>query len=281
MRVTCYTDPVAFHAATHAWLEADESTNILLIGVGAQLLQQPGRYLLPSHLFSVSDDAGLRQVALVTPPYRILTSRTHGDPAESAAALVTALREAGIAIPGVNGPNEASAAMASAWTQATGQTHTPHTHLRAYELRAVNPLPPVNGLLRTAIEMDKDLVEQWHYDFSMEALGQANRADIQRSINRRLDDGTLFLWEDGQPVCMAGCTRPLLHGISVGPVYTPPEFRRRGYATACVAALSSRLLAQGWQYCGLFANLANPTANAIYQRIGYQPVADYTEYDFA
>ncbi|MHB1355090.1 MAG: GNAT family N-acetyltransferase [Anaerolineae bacterium] len=281
MRVTTYTDPVAFHAATHAWLEADESTNILLLGVCGQLLQQPGRYPLPPHLFSVSDADGLRQVALVTPPNRMLSSLTRGDPVESAAALVAALREADITIPGVTGPNEASAAIASAWTQTTGQLCTPHTHLRAYELRVVNPLPPITGLLRPVNRADSDLVEQWHYDFSMEALGQANRADIQRSISRRVDDGSLFLWEDGQPVCMAGCTRPLVHGISVGPVYTPPEFRRRGYATACVAALSSQLLAQGWHYCGLFANLANPTANAIYQRIGYQPVTDYTEYDFA
>lgn len=281
MHVTTYTDPAAFHAATHTWLEADESVNTLLLGVCGQLLQQPDRYPLPPHLYSVADDAGLCLVALMTPPHRMITSLTRGDPAPPAVALVAALRSAGITIPGVTGPSEASAALAASWAQASGQSYVTHTHLRAYELRMVNPLPPVSGCLRTAVEADRDLVERWHYDPSLDALGQADKADIQNAVNRRIGNGTMFLWEDGQPVSMAGCTRPLLHGISVGPVYTPPEFRRRGYASACVAALSSLLLARGWHYCGLFANLANPTANAIYQRIGYQPVADYTEFDFS
>lgn len=280
MHVTTYPDPAAFHTATHTWLEADESVNTLLLGVCGQLLQQPERYPLPPRLFSVADDDGLCLVALITPPHRLITSLTRGDPAEPAALMVAALRTAGITIPGVTGPCESSAALATAWAQASGQSSVPHTHLRAYELRVVNPLPLASGQLRPATEEDRDLLVLWHYDFNLAALGQAEEVEVRRSINRRIQNGDNFIWEDDQPVSMAGCTRPLLHGISVGPVYTPPEFRRRGYASACVAALSSLLLARGWHYCGLFANLANPTANAIYQRIGYQPVADYTEYDF-
>jgi uncharacterized protein len=134
--------------------------------------------------------------------------------------------------------------------------------------------------LRPVVQADRELAERWFIDFSMEALGEADFPEIQKSVNRRIREGTLYLWEDGRPVSMAGCGRPLAHGVAVGPVYTPPEFRCQGYATACVATLSSQLLAQGWQYCNLFTNLANPISNAVYQRIGYQPVADYTEYDF-
>ena len=75
-------------------------------------------------------------------------------------------------------------------------------------------------------------------------------------------------------------TRPTRHGISVSLVYTPPELRGRGYATACVGELSRKLLGAGREFCALFADLANPISNHIYERIGYRPVCDYEEYRF-
>jgi uncharacterized protein len=63
-------------------------------------------------------------------------------------------------------------------------------------------------------------------------------------------------------------------------VYTPPEHRRKGYASACVATLSQTLLNQGYKYCFLFTDLANPTSNHIYEAIGYQSVGDLSDYSF-
>ena len=80
------------------------------------------------------------------------------------------------------------------------------------------------------------------------------------------------MWDHGGPVSMASATGPTPNGIRVNGVYTPPEHRGRGYATACVAALSARLLAEGRRFCFLFTDAANPTSNAIYQRIGYVPL---------
>ena len=203
MNVTTYTDPAAFHAATHAWLEAQESVNILLLGVCGQLLQQPERYPLPPHLFSVEDDDGLRLVTLMTPSHRMITSLARGDPAEPTAALVTSLREAGVTIPDVIGPSESSAALAAAWAQASGQQFILHTRLRAYELRSVNPLPQVRGNLRPTNEADTDLVVRWHYDFSLEALGQANKTEIKSAVSLKIRNGYIFLWEDDWPGLMA------------------------------------------------------------------------------
>jgi predicted GNAT family acetyltransferase len=89
-----------------------------------------------------------------------------------------------------------------------------------------------------------------------------------------------WLWEDGEPVSLASCSAPTPTGIRIGPVYTPPERRGRGYATALVAELSRRLLAEGHRACYLYADLANPTSNAIYERIGYRRVADSAEISF-
>jgi predicted GNAT family acetyltransferase len=90
--------------------------------------------------------------------------------------------------------------------------------------------------------------------------------------------GSLFLWEHERPVSMAGWAGRTEWGGRVNFVYTPPEHRYNGYATACVAALTRRLLDEGQTFCCLFADLSNPTANAIYQRIGYRAVCDLSDY---
>lgn len=89
-----------------------------------------------------------------------------------------------------------------------------------------------------------------------------------------------MFWEDGEPVSLAGFGNPTPNGVRIGPVYTPPGRRRRGYATALVAALTRALLGSGPRFCFLFTDLANPTSNTIYQRIGYRPVTDVDEWRF-
>jgi predicted GNAT family acetyltransferase len=96
----------------------------------------------------------------------------------------------------------------------------------------------------------------------------------------------ILLWEeDGEPVSLAGWGGPTPNGVRVGPVYTPPELRGRGYATALTAELSQRLLdgrlfEGGRRFCFLYTDLANPTSNAIYERIGYRRVAESAEIVF-
>jgi len=93
--------------------------------------------------------------------------------------------------------------------------------------------------------------------------------------------GGLRVWEDNTPVSMAGASGPTPNGIRVGAVYTPPERRRRGYASGLVAALSQEQLDAGKRFCFLYTDLANPTSNKIYQDIGYEAVSDVDEYHFA
>ena len=101
-------------------------------------------------------------------------------------------------------------------------------------------------------------------------------------VDRHLAHGRLWVWEDGdgRMVSMAASTAPTAGVSRVGYVYTPPDHRRRGYATACVAALTELLLATGADRCMLYAQLHNPTSNAIYRRMGYEPVADIVFYRF-
>ena len=93
-------------------------------------------------------------------------------------------------------------------------------------------------------------------------------------------DGAWLVWDDDGPVSLAAYGNPTPSGTRVGPVYTPPEHRGRGYATSLVAELTAERLAAGLAFCFLFTDLANPTSNAIYARIGYEPVADWDQWSF-
>ena len=119
---------------------------------------------------------------------------------------------------------------------------------------------------------------RWWCWFYREIFGEAVQEEADRGARLRIAEGDIYLWEDEQPVSTAMKTRPTRNGISVGLVYTPPELRRRGHASACVCELSRVLLESGWEFCALFVDLANVTARHVYERIGYAPICDYDEY---
>jgi predicted GNAT family acetyltransferase len=152
--------------------------------------------------------------------------------------------------------------------------------MRAFELRAVVPPRPTPGIVRAAMEDDLLLVQSWLEAFDREAFPNEAGYRPVETTRAYILDGATYLWVDGEPVCVVGLTRALPHGRTVAPVYTPPEFRNRGYAGACTAAVSQMLLDGGCDYVTLFTDLANPTSNSIYQKIGYRPVCDYADFDF-
>jgi predicted GNAT family acetyltransferase len=90
----------------------------------------------------------------------------------------------------------------------------------------------------------------------------------------------LYCWDDGGPVTICATPGGTGRVARINLVYTPPHVRGRGYATAAVSALTQQLLNDGHRYCCLYTDLANPTSNSIYARIGYQPVCDVDQYTF-
>jgi len=90
----------------------------------------------------------------------------------------------------------------------------------------------------------------------------------------------LWITEDGNPVSMAGTPRQTQNSTNIGPVFTPMELRKRGYATSLVAALCQKCLNEGSEMCTLYTDLSNPTSNKIYQNIGFQKVCEFLELSF-
>ncbi|MGB7415988.1 MAG: GNAT family N-acetyltransferase [Thermosynechococcaceae cyanobacterium] len=151
--------------------------------------------------------------------------------------------------------------------------------MHIHQLTQVKSLSLGAGQLRVAQMCDRTLVLNWSHAFDREAFGSAQEW-TEQVIDRQLQRQHVYLWNDGNPVSMAMGRGSNPGGGRIGPVYTPPEYRCQGYATACVAALSQRLLDQGYSSCFLFTDQANPTSNHIYRTIGYQRRCDWLDYRF-
>jgi predicted GNAT family acetyltransferase len=196
-----------------------------------------------------------------------------------ARALARTLRAAGTGLSGVKGGEAHAYAFADEWAGAHGWSVD--IRLRLFRLGGLTPQQPAPpGAARRADAADVPLAAAWMRAFAAD-IGDSSGADQTENVSRRIADGCLYLWEtDGQPVSMAARS-PLLAGQSrVSPVYTPSELRGRGYAGAVTAAVSRDALDAGAEQVLLFADLANPTSNALYQRLGYRPLADFVDLDF-
>ena len=122
---------------------------------------------------------------------------------------------------------------------------------------------------------------QWIVAFS-ESIGEPVDVDSAKSnAQQYIKDGQLYIWADGGPVSIATETRPTRNGTTISTVYTPPEYRGKGYATSCVWSLTKKLLASRYSFCSLYTDLSNPTSNSIYTKIGYVPLGDALSFDFA
>jgi len=279
LQLIVHTAIDAFLAAAGADLARDEVTNGLILGVALRLKHDPARFEQPPYLATVSDNDALLAAAVMTPPHGVLlyTAATI-EPTPALRLLAADLVDAGWPLPTVNGVAPISRCFAEEWRTLTGGDVALLLAMRVYALRAVTPPSPVAGKLAQATLSDIEDIFDWYVAFHNEATPSdvmPRREIVERSIN----DGSIYLWRmDGVPVSLAAKGRRTPHGTSVGPVYTPPAQRGRGYASACVAALSQLILDEGKDFCTLFTDLGNPTSNSIYQKIGYRPVCDFAQF---
>jgi len=284
VRVVEHATVSAFLARAEAWLLAAEVERALILGLCADLKTQ-GVAGGPPCLVTLEDGDAVVSASMRTPPYNLVVSRA---PTSAFGVLATWLGERDGTIPGVEGPTVDAGVFAEGWVAATGVAARRGLSQRLYECRAVVPdVPRVSGALRPAREDDVRVLAEWMLGFHRDTQPRpvAGRAgfpetDLGSRVRTMIGADRLFVWEDARAVAMAAVTGPTPHGCRLSYVYTPPALRRRGYATATVAALTARLLGQGRRFCCLYTDLANPTSNGIYQRIGYRPVCDWQQHLF-
>ncbi len=284
VEVIQHTDAHELIALAGACLEAHESENNLPLGLAYALAEGPRHYgSEPPLLLSVLEQGSAIGAAVMTPPRRMVLSKFVGNIKEAMVVLVRHLLAMDVSVPGVVGPEPAAQAFSACWAEAVPSAASKKAmRMRVFEARTVADVTFAAGALRLASMNDHPLMAQWVDAFSQEALGEL--ADLDRakeSAARFIADKQLYIWDCNGPVSIAKAARPMRNGVTVTAVYTPPEQRNKGYATSCVASLTQKLLAEGYSFCSLFADQANPTANSIYMKIGYVPLGDALEIDFA
>lgn len=197
-------------------------------------------------------------------------------PAELVVAIADAVDSAGPALPGVFGPAGTAARFAETWGRRRKVDPVLSSEERIYEVRNLRSPDGMAGALRRAAEAELELLLSWlpAYEAGASWAG-SNPAAI--FVTRRLAAGDVWVWEHDGPVSMAARAEAVAGVSRIQAVNTPPEHRRRGYASASVAALSASVLADGSR-CVLNANVTNVTANSVYQRLGYQAISDVHRY---
>lgn len=280
LHLTTYTDPVRFLNRTQALLEQHEASNNLILGLADTLIRTPDIY--PEwRLLTVDDGDAVLGVGLRTLPKNLQLYL----PAISQAVvdlIAQHVYDQDPTLPGVMATLETAAAFADAWTRIAAVRWHSHMHMRVYELRQVTAPAQVPGELVLATTQDSSLLAPWVRTFYQESLHEVvsdeeARQILQKYVSRK----ALFLWVvDGWPVAMAAQNRESRHGAVIGLVYTPPEQRGHGYASAAVAALSQQMLDSGKEFCALFTDREYAIANRIYQKIGYRPLDDFDELKF-
>jgi RimJ/RimL family protein N-acetyltransferase len=277
-RIRRYSDPRAFLARAGSWLLEREVEHTLVLSVVQRLIRrrEPGDG--PPYLAVTEGAGGVEGCALRTPPWPLLVTDL---PDAAVSALVADVLRAYPELPAVMGPEAASARFARAWASTCGRRAVVGMRERLFRLESlVASDSPAAGRLRVATPVDRDRLVAWMEAFSREA--DILLPDADATARRLIETEAAVLWEDaGRARSMAAVGGESPHTARIGFVFTPPENRGRGYAAACVAALSARLLARGVEDVVLFTDLANPTSNALYTRLGYRPVGDSTLWKFA
>jgi uncharacterized protein len=229
------------------------------------------------HYWWATEDGAVTAFAMQSPAsFRAVVAAARR---EAVQALADAMAAEAPAVPGVMSEAATASAFAGRWAEVRRTPAVAEDAQRLFRLSQLTPPATVGGRLRPAEEADRSLLESWAAAFSAET-GDKGPFDAATVVDRQLAGGRLWLWDDGGAVSMANASASVAGVSRVGPVYTPPERRRRGYAAACVAAVSARMLAAGAEACVLHTQLSNPTSNALYRRLGYEPVAEILLYRF-
>ena len=281
MRLERHENATSFLERAGEFLLEREAQHNLMLGLSARLRTEPRLYGEEPYFAVALDGERVVGATMRTPPHNLILSEMDDDAAldpiaEDAQAVFGSL-------PGVVGPKEPVARFSGIWEERTGESASVGIQQRVY--RASEAILPegVSGSTRAYEEGDRAVVLAWMDAFVTEALHQAPPEDAVHWLERNLSsaDSGIELWVDGGvPVSFSGYGGLTPNGIRIGPVYTPPELRRRGYASALVAELTKTLLDGGRKFCFLFTDLANPTSNSIYQRVGYEPVSDADQWVF-
>jgi uncharacterized protein len=277
LRLTVHDDASGFAAAAESFLRQSEAEYSMIAAPVARMATAPNEDDAACYLATVHDAHDVVAVAFHGGSGGVLlTAAPNSAVVLIAQDLARRGREPTYAV----GPLAACEGFARAWHQQTGQVHTVAFHLRHFELTGSPVFSTAPGSLRLPETDEHELIANWQIDFIKEAGLPDEGARVRRIFARRIERGLVRVWDHEGAVAFVGFGDGPDATARVAPVYTLPGFRGRGYASAMVGELTRELFAAGKRAIYLTTDVANPTSNAIYERIGFRPVADHYHFEF-
>jgi len=277
MKLIKFDNVNLYYQRVESYLLQDEAVNCLLLA-SCLSLRNSDRHQ-SSYLVSIEEDRAILATAIQIGDRQLLLSKSSNLDAVQLIAEDFAVNVE--SVPGIAAPQSEAEMFVTAWRNLTKQSIKLEVFMSIQQLKEIKAIASAAGKLRLARAQETELLTDWIQAFVKEALAKnESKANSRQWVNRHLETNSLYVWEDiDRVVSMAACSGKTPNGIRVNSVYTPYEYRGKGYATACVAAMSKILLEQQ-QYCFLFADPANPTSNKIYDRIGYMLIDKIANYEF-
>jgi predicted GNAT family acetyltransferase len=268
-----YQTPQQYLDATLSMLHQRELENNLIIGVcnGFADTTQPQ----PNCVFiNVFDDDEIKATSIKTLAKAIVASNTQDT--VYLKELADYYIQENIDLKGAIGEHACTAAFSDYY----GKPYITEMELIIHQLTSVTNLPISEGRFEMADMTDFDAISKLAYTFEEEKkpASRASMEHVYQLTQSRIAAGDIFKWmHQGQMVSVAGIVRKTANAGIIGLVYTPTEYRCKGYATSIVSMLSLHILQNGFKYCGLFTDKANATSNHIYKKIGYEPILEFTD----
>jgi uncharacterized protein len=283
MEIKTYSNALSFLADAEKVLVKDEAKYGRILVVARTAIRMPHMFK-PENIWFCTVHTGHNLNAVAAGGRNLgeaLIEPLTGDKRVLAEILVTAISRRLDKVTVVMGEKELADGFAVLWGREKKVKILSTMQSRLFRLEKVNDVLVSPGKLRMAAMADIELVKKWSHAFSVDIQGGREFNMPEPDVAPAIDNQGVFFWEvDGNPVSMAFRGGETERGITINHVYTPPEWRGKGYATSCVAELSRMCLQSGKEFCMLTTDLANPTSNSIYTKIGYKPVWDTAWHSF-
>lgn len=282
MKLTQHDAPENLLRIIEPLLLTSESQNNLFLGLLIQFTKYPDQQKDDHFWFSIEDRGEILLAGWRTPPFTfgLWAPETGYEPALQ--CFVEYLKEKNKEVPGVVARKDVADTF-SKMALSEFKLETFFTMKQGlYECHEVNESLLGPGSIRLATLGDLELLTDWTIAFYIDVLNtEPLRSETRKKLEADIPHGMYYLYEiNGLPVSTAANARPMKNGITVNMVYTPDHLRRNGYATACVAQLTQKLLSDGWKFTTLYTDLKNPTSNSIYKKIGYRWITESAEHRF-
>lgn len=277
MKIKKETSVTSYLEKVEPILLQKESCNNLMLG----LLDRLKTNKMDCYLGYAEENDQVVSAFMRTPPHNWIIADVETGNKDIARAIADFFYNEGLEVPGILGPVPDVETLVNRWSTLKNTTTTIHMNQLIYQLDEVKIAPSVPGQLVNATENEQDLIAAWLVTFGEEANEPITAERAEVTAHQVVKNQSIYLWKvEDQFVSMANISRKTKNGAAINAVFTPDEFKRKGYATSAVAVLSQQLLDQGFQFCNLYTDRNNPTSNNIYKKIGYYEVGSSVVYHF-